>query len=76
MRDRQTDRQRKVYRLTSLSVGEVIKQSVGNRWMNMGPYWNDNDREKTAVLGEKPIEVPLRPPQIPLEVAWFRLWIQ
>ena len=44
--------------------------------MNMGPYWNDNDREKTAVLGEKPIEVPLRPPQIPLEVAWFRLWIQ
>jgi hypothetical protein len=27
--------------------------------------WNDIDRGKTEELGEKPVPVPLRPPQIP-----------
>jgi hypothetical protein len=29
------------------------------------PRWNDTDRGKTEELGEKPVPVPLRPPQIP-----------
>jgi len=35
-----------VYHLTTLSVAEVMKQSVGNRWMNKGSSWTDNDRGK------------------------------
>jgi hypothetical protein len=30
-----------------------------------GPRWNDIDRGKTEELGEKPVAVPLCPPQIP-----------
>lgn len=29
-----------------MSVADVIKQSVGKSWMNMGSLWNDNDRGK------------------------------
>jgi hypothetical protein len=32
--------------------------------MNMGHWWNDNDREKLEVLEEKPVSVALYPPQI------------
>jgi hypothetical protein len=30
-----------------------------------GIWWNDTDRKKLKDLGEKPIAVPLCPPQIP-----------
>jgi hypothetical protein len=32
--------------------------------MNMEHWLNDSDRTKTEVLGEKPVLVPLGPPQI------------
>ena len=35
----------------------------------MEHWWNEIDREKTEVLGEKPVPVPLYPPQIPHELA-------
>jgi hypothetical protein len=31
--------------------------------MSMEPRWNDTDREKTEELGEKPVPMPLSPPQ-------------
>jgi hypothetical protein len=31
------------------------------------PWWNDIDRGKNEELGEKPVPVPLCPPQIPLD---------
>jgi len=43
---KEIDKETEMYHLTTLSVAEVIKQSVGNRWMNMGPCWNDNGRGK------------------------------
>jgi hypothetical protein len=36
----------------------------------MGHWWNDTDRKKTEVRGEKPIPVPVCPSQIPHELAW------
>jgi hypothetical protein len=33
--------------------------------MGMEDRWNDTDRRKTEVLTEKPVPLPLYPPQIP-----------
>jgi hypothetical protein len=40
-------------------------------WVNMEQRWNDIDREKQG-LGEKPVPVPLCPPQIPYALPWDR----
>ena len=45
--------------------------NVCNRWFIMEHRWNDTDG-KTEVLGEKPVPVPLCPPQISHELAWNR----
>ena len=37
---------------------------VVDGWMSMEQWWNDTERE-TEVLGEKPVPVPLCPPQNP-----------
>lgn len=33
-------------------------------------WWDDSDGGKAKGLGEKPVPVPLRPPQIPYRLAW------
>ena len=38
--------------------------------VSMEHTWNDTDGEKTEVLGENPVPLPLRPPQIPRELTW------
>jgi hypothetical protein len=34
------------------------------------PWWNDTDRGKTEELAAKPVQVPLRPPQIKHAPTW------
>ena len=38
----------------------------------MEHWWNDTDKEKPEVRGEKPVPIPLRPPQISQELTWDR----
>jgi len=38
--------------------------------MSMQHWWNENDWGKPMSLEEKPVPVPLRPPQIPHGLAW------
>jgi hypothetical protein len=40
--------------------------------LGMAHWWNDTDRGKTDVLGEKPVTVPLCPPQISYVLSWDR----
>jgi len=46
---------------------------VVGKWMGMEHWWNGTDG-KTEVLGEKPVTVPLCPPQISHGLTWF--WTQ
>jgi len=36
----------------------------------MKHWWNDGDREKSTVPGEKPVHEPLFPPHIPRGMAY------
>jgi hypothetical protein len=38
--------------------------------MSIERRWNDTDQEKIAELGQKPVPVSVRPPQIPPELVW------
>jgi hypothetical protein len=42
-------------------------------WVNIQQWWNDIDR-KTEGLREKPVPVPLYPPQIPHGLPWAWTW--
>jgi len=60
------------------SAGRETLYSVSGRWMNecgvmVEWYWQGN----TEVPGEKPVIVPLSPPQMPhwLVSGWTRVWV-
>jgi hypothetical protein len=36
----------------------------------MEQWWNDDYQGENEERGEKPVPVPLRPPQIQLEITW------
>jgi hypothetical protein len=52
--------------------GAVAAANTDNTPVNMEQRWNDTDRGKTEGLGEKPVPVPLCPPQIPHGLTWLR----
>jgi hypothetical protein len=62
----------KVFRLRTSVCLSVCLSGNSNMKMSTEHWGNDTDRGKTEVLGEKPIPVPLRLPQISHGLAWYR----
>ena len=46
---------------------------VEDEWMSMKQWWNDDNRRKKELRGDKPVPVLLYPLQIPLRLAWQRI---
>jgi len=42
--------------------------------MGVEYWWTDTDREKTAVLGGKPVLASLFPPHVLHGMTWHRTW--
>jgi hypothetical protein len=51
--------------LLRLYISLVVEERISFKC-----WWNDTDREKNEVLGEKLVSMPLCPPQIPFGLAW------
>ena len=55
---------------TEVLVEKHYTAWVVDGWMSMEQWWNDTDRGKTEVLGQKPVPVPLSRPQISNGLTW------
>lgn len=69
----QTERRKEVFYLMFLAFAKNTLVSKWDKWnMHTEHFWNDNDRGKTEVLGEKPVQASLLLPQFPYWMAWHQ----
>jgi len=56
------------------SISRIYKALVIVEYMSIQHWRNVNDWGKQMYLEEKPVPVPLFPPQIPHGLAWDQSW--